>query len=114
MQPLTLTIMDQRTLSDGDTMANNEAVDAGAWPTAELVITVNTAATGESPTLTIKHAPRLVGNVWLDFEEPLVIDLSETGDTWVHVTSFTRFIGWFVSGTLTTPAVVTFDLVAKG
>lgn len=42
------------------------------------------------------------------------MDLTTETTTWFHVTSFTRFVGWILSGTLDAEAVVTVDIVAKG
>lgn len=114
MGMFSLSFMDHRTLSDGDTMSNAEAVDVGPYTIVEVVITVHSAATGTSPTLTIKHASRLSDEAWLDLDEPLVIDLTATGTTWRHVSACTRFLGWFLAGTVDTGPEVTIDLVAKG
>lgn len=114
MGMFSLSFMDHRTLAEGDTMSNAEAVDVGPFTIVDLVITVHSAATGTSPTLTIKHAARLAEDAWLDLDEALVIDLTATGTTWRHVSAVTRFLGWFLSGTVETGPEVTIDIVAKG
>lgn len=49
----------------------------------------------------------------MDFDTPAEIDLSREAMVWFHVDAFLRYVGWFVSGTLTGAAVVTIDVIGK-
>lgn len=77
------------------------------------MVTVHEATEGESPTLTLTHAPTAEDDAWMDFPTPVRVSLARTGRTWVHVPWFTRHVGWAISGMLESMPVVTVDLVAK-
>lgn len=113
MNNTTSRVFDEKTLSQGDTMSEDEALDYGAFSTLDVVIHVSSAATGDSPTLTLKHASYNEAGRYLAFESPVEVSLSATGSTWFRVSAFSRFIGWSLAGTLDTPAVVTLDIVAR-
>lgn len=110
-------ILDRQTLVTGDAMDLTEATDLAEYSTLEIVITVHTADTPEAGAsaaeLVVRHAPVAEEDGWLDFETAVTVDLSVAGKTWRHVSSFTRFLGWSVSGSLGSSAVVTLDVVAK-
>lgn len=89
------------------------AADLGDGHTLEVVVTVHEGCEGESPSLCLKHAPASTDEQWLDFPEPMRISLARPGRTWLHAARYTRFVGWSLSGTLTSSAQVSVDLLAK-
>lgn len=89
------------------------AQDFGEYLELHVVLTVVQAGEGEGATLSVKHAPVNEEDAYLDFETPVEVDLTQVGTTWFQVASFTRWVCWFISGTVTSDAVVTLDLVAK-
>lgn len=114
MSALNVRWIDSRALAQGDTMSLGEALDLGGATVLELVITVEEAGAGSSPQLVLKHAARNTAGDYLDFRTAVAVDLSTAGQTWVHHDEFTRFLGWELSGTLDTGAVVSVDVVARG
>lgn len=113
MRNLSTRWLDQRTFSAGDTMSLSEALDVGDYGSLELVITVEQAATGSSPALVVEHAALNGADRYLAFDPAVSVDLTQTGTTWLHRSPFTRPLGWSLSGTLETDAVVSIDVVAK-
>lgn len=88
--------------------------DFAAADRLDIVIRVLTAGTGDGAvTLKIMHAPENDADVYLDFATAVEVSLTETGLYWFHVDSFTRWVAWFVSGTLTSDAVVTVDVIGR-
>lgn len=114
MAATTSRLLERVSLKDGDAMVAADAPDLGDGATLEIVATVHQAAEGDSPTLALRHSPMLDEEAWLEFPIPVRVDLTHTGRTWVHVQSFTRYVGWSISGVLSSSAIVTVDLVAKG
>lgn len=108
----TLHILEDRTLQTGDAMNDDDALDLALYNTLDLVIHVLTAAEGDAPTLTLKHVAFNVFGRFLAFTPKVSVDLSAVGSHWFRIDAFTRYVGWFLSGTLTTDAVVTVELVA--
>ncbi len=100
----TLHILEDRTLQTGDAMNDDNTLDT--------VFHVLTAAEGDAPTLTLKHVAFNVFGRFLAFTPEVSVDLSAVGSPWFRIDAFTRYVGWFLSGTLTTDAVVTVELVA--
>lgn len=107
-------LLEQKSLEDGDLMDLVDALDLGIYTSLEFVIRVLQAGEGEAPVLVLQHAAVNETGAYLNFETPVSIDLTTTGSTWVHVAAFTRFVGWSLSGTLSSEAIVTIDVVAKG
>lgn len=107
-------LLDRVSLTADSTMDPGAAADMADGQTLEIVVTVDEAATGESPVLALWHAPDAAAAVWLDFPEPVRVSLSRAGRTWIHVPRYTRYVGWSVSGSLDTPAIVSVALLAKG
>lgn len=105
--------MESRTLSPGDEMSLTEALDAGEYSTLEVVVTVEQADRGDAAALVFQHAARNVSGAYLDFSPAASVSLTATGQTWVQIDRFTRFLGWAIDGALADGAVVTVDVVAK-
>ena len=114
MATSTVRVMNERTLTSGDEMSLDEAQDLAPFDTLDLVIHVLSAAEGDAPSLTLKHAAFNEDGRYLDFAAAVTVDLSATGSHWFRIDAFTRYLGWFLSGTLTGDAVVTLDVVARG
>lgn len=106
-------ILSSTTLSPGDASDVSLALDEGEYRELHVVLTVSSAGQGDTPKLVLRHAAVNDKDHYLDFETPVEISLTETGTAWFHVDTFTRWVCWFVSGTLTEPAVVTIDLIGK-
>lgn len=106
-------LLDNATLVAGDKMDLSGALDLGDSRELEVVVTVITAASGVNPILELRHAACNSEDAYLDFETRVQVDLSATGKSWFHVSHFTRWIAWFLAGTLESSAVVTIDLVGK-
>ena len=107
-------ILSDTTLSPGEASDILLALDEGERSELHFVLTVSSAGQGDAPKLVVRHAAVNDKDHYLDFETPVEISLSSTGTAWFHVNTFTRWVCWFVSGTLTEPAVVTIDLIGKG
>ena len=107
-------LLDRATLSPGATAALSQALDLGEVTALHFVLTVHEAGDGDAPILVVKHAAVNEEDAYLAFDTPAERALSSAGATWVASTSFTRWVCWFVSGTLATDATVSLDLVAKG
>lgn len=114
MPTTSTTLLDRVTLSADSAMDPGSSADMADGQTLEIVVTVEEAATGESPVLALWHAPDAADAVWLDFPEPVRVSLNRAGRTWVHAPRYTRYVGWSASGTFDTPAVVSVVLLAKG
>ena len=108
-------------LSDDETPLPNP-LDLSGFLELEIVVRVTVAgvapeaAEGEAvqtPTLLVRHAPTSDAQDWLDLSEPVAVDLTVAGTTWVHVPYFTAFLGLFLSGPLASAATVTLEIVAK-
>ena len=101
------------TLSAGETTDLLEGLDLGEYREVHVVLTVVSAGSGSAVKLVARHAPLDDEDSYLDFDTPMEISLTETGSRWFHADAFTRFVSCFVSGTLESDAIVTVDLVAK-
>ena len=113
MATSTVRVMNERTLSPDDEMSLDEALDLGSFDTLDIIIHVLGAAEGDAPTLTLKHAAFNEEGRYLDFATAVTVDLSATGSHWFRIDAFTRYLGWFLSGTLSGDVVVTLDVVAR-
>lgn len=118
MSATCLRILDGQTLGEQQDPAAATAVDLGDFDELELVITVTSAGTAEAgdasaPALVLQHAPSASGDVLLDFPTAVSVDLTATGSTWIHVPYFTRWLFWSTSGSLTTAATVTVEVVGR-
>lgn len=117
MPSLSRCLLDKHTLSRETSPDLGEALDLGDYGTLHIVVTVHTAATADAgsanPTLDVQHAAVNELDRYLPFDTPVSIDLTVAGTTWVHVSDFTRFVLWMLSGTLSTEAVVTVEIIAK-
>lgn len=110
-------LLDSVTLSAGDVVDLTGALDLGQYRELHIVVTIHQAGEaqeGESVTLSVKHAAINEEALYLDFETPAEVSLTSAGTSWFHASTFTRYVWWFVSGTLLSDAVVTLDLVGKG
>ena len=101
------------TLQSGDVMDLSLAVDIGEHNKLDVVVHVSTPGEGESPILHLEHAASNEEGAYVPFETPMEVDLSTEGRSWFHADRFTRWLTWRLSGTLTSGAVVTLDLVAR-
>ena len=107
-------ILEGATIADGDEMDLASALDVGEARELEIILTVVEAGDGDNPKLVVRHAPINAEDSYLDFETTVEIELTATGRVWFHVDKFTRWLGWFTSGTITSGAVVTLEVLAKG
>lgn len=107
-------LLDYVLVTTGDSIDLAEALDLGEYRELHLVINVVQEGEGEAPKLLVKHAPTNAEGAFLDFATPVEVDLTSAGAVWFEVPSFTRWLGWFTSGTFTSDAMVTLDVIAKG
>ena len=118
---LTLPYLDQLILLPEGNPNLPGPVDLGPFRELHLCVRVlspGTAASAESggtgtATLDFEHAPRDGADAWLDFPEPVSIDLATQGSTWIVISKYTRLVRARVSGTLASAATVSVDLVAR-
>ena len=101
------------TLSAGAEVDLSQALDLADYREVHVVLTVDQAGDGETPVLVVRHAAVNEAGAYVDFDTPAQRTLSSTGTSWFHADSFTRWVMWFVSGTLNADAVVTVDVIAK-
>lgn len=106
-------LLDSVTLSPGAEVDLSQALDLGDYRELHLVLTVQSAGEGDAAKLVVRHAAVNESGSYLDFETSAEIALTATGTAWFHADTFTRWVCWFVTGTLSADAVVTLDLVAK-
>lgn len=108
-------------LSPGDLTLLPVPFDLSEYKELEIVVRVlrnGVAALGEDgeaapATLVITHAPTADAETWLDLPNPVAVDLSVAGDTWIHVPYFTAFLAITLTGLLEQPATITVEIVAK-
>ena len=108
------TLLDRAALQDGATPSADQVLDLGDALQVELVLTVEQAAEGDAPTLTLKHGPTLETASALDFREPAQIPLSRVGRRWYSPDRHTRYLTWALSGTLDGEATVSVDVLTRG
>lgn len=116
MSATCLRILDGQTLTEQQAPASAGALDLGDYDQLELVISVTTAGTadeGTAPALVLQHSPSSGGEVLLEFPTPVSVDLTVTGNTWIHVPYFTRWLFWSTSGALISAATVSVDVVGR-
>lgn len=113
MPTLSRVLLDRQTLSTGDAMDLDDALDLGDYATLDVIVTVHAAGEGEDAALVVSHAPRNVADGYLDFPTPISVSLISAGRTWVRVEAFTCFVSWSVIGTLSSGATVSLELVAR-
>ena len=113
MNPLYIRILDEASLSLGDTMDLTNALDLARYRELEIVVRVSQAGSGDAPLLVVEHSASNEAGAYLAFSTPVEVDLSVVGNTWLHQVAFTRWVAWRVSGTLSESAVVTLEIVAK-
>ena len=106
-------LLDGATLAAGDASDLSSALDLGEYREVHLVLTVDSAGDGDAPVLVVQHAAVNQAGAYMDFETRAELSLSATGTAWFHAATFTRWVMWFVSGTLSADATVTVDLIAK-
>lgn len=106
-------LLDGATLAPGDAPDLAGALDLGEYREVHLVLTVDSAGEGDAPTLVVQHAAVNEEGAYVDFETRAETALNATGTAWFHAGTFTRWVMWFVSGTLSAEARVTVDLIAK-
>lgn len=98
----------------GGTSVNlTDAIDVGDYREVHFSFLVESAGEGADIALTVKHAATNEEAFYVDFEAPVSVPLDATGISWFHATTFQRWIYWFVSGTFSADATVTFDIIAK-
>ena len=111
-------VLAQVILKTGDKVDVSAILDYLGANELEIVATVHSASAdptdGTAPQLVVKHSPVDDEHYFIDFPSPVAVDLTRTGSTWVHVPYFTRYVGWFVDGTLSGEVTVTLDITAKG
>lgn len=118
MYPTSKRILDQTELQAGEQMEATAAPDLSEAHELEILVMVHTAATAvdgaESPQLLVKHATTRDEQYYVDFPTPIAVDLTQVGPTWIHVPYFTRYVGWFQTGTFESAPVVSLEAMAKG
>lgn len=113
MNPLYVAVLDGATLSEGDAAELAAALDLARFRELEIVARVTVAGVGDA-VLVVEHSASNQEGSYLPFQEPVAVDLSTVGNTWSHHGAFTRWVNWRVTGTLSSSAVVTLEIVAKG
>lgn len=106
-------ILDRVTLSPGTASDLSGALDLGEFGQVHFVLTVHSAGDGDAPKLCVKHAAVNEEGAYVDFAVACETTLASTGTSWFQVDAFTRYVCWFISGTLNSEATVSLDLVAK-
>lgn len=106
-------ILNGDTVNDGDAAEPTGAIDLSDYGELHIFARVSEAGTGESPSLVLEHSSRGESDSYVAFATPVQVDLSETGSAWFHVPAFMRWVAWRLNGSLSSPAVVTLDIVAK-
>ena len=106
-------LLDQATVNDGDTLDLSDAPDLGEYHTLGLAVTVHEAGVGTAPLLVVEHAASNATDYYGAFSTPAQVALDVTGTTFVQVDAFLRWVRWTTSGSLSSPATVTLDLIAK-
>jgi len=95
-------------------MSLSDALDLGEHGALHLVVTVESAGNADDTgKLIVQHAAVNASGRYLDFLTPIEVPLNATGTTWLCADEFTRWVAWSVTGDLSSPAVVTVDLLAK-
>lgn len=113
MNPLYVRVLDEVTLSEGDAMDLSSALDLARYRELEVVVRVSHAGVGEEPRLVVEHSASNEAGAYLAFSNPVEVDLSVAGNTWVHQGAFTRWLAWRLSGSLSESAVVTLEIIAR-
>lgn len=113
MKALYTRVLDAFELSDGVTMDLMTAVDLGDYSKVVLVVRVNQAGEGDAPTFIVEHSASNEAGSYLPFDTVVEVNLTATGYTWFHQDAFSRWLGWRISGTLTSSAIVTLEIIAK-
>lgn len=119
MSILTLRLLDGVTLNAQSALS--AVVDLGEYLTLDIIVRVAQAGTAApaddggtgAVALVVQHAPTDDDASYLDLPDPVSVDLTATGATWVHADHYTRYVRLTLSGHLEGDAVVTVDLVAK-
>lgn len=107
-------VLDRATINSGDTIDLAEALDLLEFSNLSFVVTVHEAGTGDGPPLLlIQHASYNETGSYVSFKDPIEIDLTVAETRWSTVSVFTRWVAWFTSGSLTSPAIVTLDVIAR-
>lgn len=106
-------ILDNVKLNSGDKVDLSSLLDLAQSSRLDFIVTVHTAGTGTNPVLQLKHAATADLDAFVNFEKAIEQNLTATAVTWYHIEAFTRFIGWFVDGTITDLPVVSVDVIAR-
>jgi len=107
-------VLYRASLKSGDTMSLPDALDLGERQQVVVVVTVETAGNADDTgQFVMQHAAVNEVDGYLDFQTPMTVPLNVTGRTWFSADAFTRWVSWTVTGNLSSPAVVTVDLLAK-
>ena len=106
-------LLDHISINDGDTMNLAEALDLGDYRTLGFSLTVHEAGKGTDPVIVLQHAATNAEDQYGDLSAPVRAALDVTGTSLYHAESFLRWVRWTTSGTLSSGAVVSLDLIAK-
>lgn len=113
MSTLYTRLLNGDTLSDGDAAEPTGAVDLSDYRELHVYIRVSEAGAGDSPALLVEHSSRGESDTYVAFATPVNVDLTVAAGAWFHVPAFMRWVAWRLSGSLSSAAVVTLDIVAK-
>lgn len=106
-------ILDRVTLTQDSVADLSGALDLGEYRELHLVVTVHSATDGQTPKLCVRHAAVNAEGAYVDFASVCEASLSTPGVSWFPATAFTRYVCWFLSGTLGGEVIVSLDLIAK-
>ena len=106
-------VLDNQSINSTDPIDLTQAFDVSVFRELHFILTVVSAGEGENAKIEVKHAHINEEKAYRSFATPVEADLTTTSDAWFAITSFTRFVYWFVTGTLSADAVIILDLVAK-
>lgn len=107
-------ILDKVTLTRDSAADLSGALDLGGYTELHVVFTVHSTTDGESPKVCLRHALVNEEGCYVDFASACEVALTAAGVSWIPVSTFTRYVCWFLSGTLSGEAVVSLDVIAKG
>ena len=89
------------------------ALDLAEFSKLAIVVNVSQAGEGEAPTFVVEHSASNEEGSYLPFSTVVEVDLTATGYSWFSTDGFTRWLGWRLSGSLSSSAIVTLEIIAR-